>query len=418
VKAKEPATIDPSIAIKAMLESGMRDFTAIAKSLNVQVKLVKTVAAELGIAAKSRQADNHGMAALLPQGSVDQTATINDLVERNARLEQMLIWATRSSVSERTGGTLTLFRSDDHFGDRAHLPRCIKSMTQKWVTLVGQYQPDRVQILSGGDWVSGIGIYKEQNKDNVLQEVSEQVQLGVVKMSELLEGTLDAMGPRPKNLKGPRITIRMVRGNHDYAHGHEITSYLHMLMKAVLGSEDVEIVNEGVRAVVNLADKGTYNVLLKHGTGHSPISPTSSGFWNQLKDEIIQLSWDLEAGSKIRAVLHGHVHWYSVMERIIGFKVYCAGGCQRNERVKLNQNQRPLGWWVFPSPRGHDSIMQPLEVQPSEAIANDELGSARLALDNMLDAHESLQKFRPLAEALGDLSYGSLQGKLCKEGRW
>lgn len=358
-------------------------------------------------------------ASVMPSGRSYDPVYVAGLEAEVAKLRQQLVWAQRGNPSSRSGGTLTLFRTDDHNGDRAHLLSCQSAMEAKFLTVVEQYSPDKITILLGGDWVAGRGIYKEQQMDSVTSHVDEQVQIGAVALYDFIESVFKAWRKSPAG-RDPLLEVKFHRGNHDYANGHEIVSYLHLLMQAMCKDwTAVRWVNEGIRSIQNLSDGGTYNVLVTHGTGHSQISPSSPAFWNDVKDTLIDIMAQLEPKDAIRRVLHGHTHFFNVgMERIPGFFVDTGGGCQRNERVKLNLNKRPMGWICYISPRGYDSILEPMGIQPDIDLIRREMNDPHLAYRNIRDAADKLQRFAGIGPSMGDMTSLVDLGVMGKEGRW
>ena len=363
---------------------------------------------------RKRAGQDVALASLVPVDVQDQLKRLPALEAENARLREQLVWSQRGNPTERTGGTLSIFRSDDHVGDRAHLLNCHAALVQKSLVIINQYQPDKVKLIFGGDFVAGRGIYKEQHMDSVSSDVNEQVAVAAHYVSRYAEDIAkelcwDLSDPEC----GKTIEIHIHKGNHDYALNHEIISLLHALLSMhFFHTPVVRVINEGVRSVLNLADKGVYNVLVTHGTGHSQLSPSSPTFWNGIKDIIIMLQQQLSPKESIHRVLHGHTHWFNIgMERIPGLSVDVSGGLQRNERVRLNMTSRPVGWVAYVSPKGYDSILQPIPIQPDLETLEFEFQDPNLAYRNM-------QAFAEIMGQINTTRLGKSLYKWLRDGRW
>jgi hypothetical protein len=120
-----------------------------------------------------------------------------------------------------------------------------------------------------------------------------------------------------------------------------------------------------------------------------------------------------------RRVLSGHTHWVNVStERVIGLPFDTTGGLQRNTRIRLGDNQRPIGWIVYASPRGLDSdILQPIVLSPGQETYQREIADPHLGQANVEDSTACLREYRKLREDRGEFAESSSFGKL-NEGRW
>lgn len=360
---------------------------------------------------KQKKSDVISAAALAPQINLDQAATIRELEKKNAVLHRQLTWAQHAESSERTGGVFTLRASDHHFGDANHLLSCCRSLEAKVVEVIKQYEPEKIYIVAGDDWVAGRGIYREQDLDSVVQDVNQQCELGAMKARQLL---LDIR----KISKAP-ITWHITRGNHDYSNGHSLTEFLHLLLANVNDDIDnIDFVMHWDRIILNLAAKGTYNVLIRHGFGHSKLSPNSPAFVSAVKDEMLGMQRSMQPHEHIRRVLSGHTHWISVgLEHIVGLYFDTTGGLQRNTRIRLGANQRPSGWICYVSPKGMENqILEPIQLVPDEDTYKREISDPYLALSNTKDAAETIKAFYELMRAKGSYAQGGDFG-VVNEGR-
>lgn len=301
-------------------------------------------------------------------------------------LKQQLTWASHANPRERQGGTVTINHSDDHYGDRAHMLDCQAELEAKTLTLLEMYQPERIVMLSNGDKVAGRGVYKEQHMDSVLPMTTQQLDLAAYKVIR--------MDQRIKE-KFPQATVewKFTHGNHDVNMGERLTPRLIYQIRGF----GVTAKYYGDEALINLADRGDYWALFEHGTGYSDISPSAPKWWSNMRDKLLRLGRTHYASRRVRRVSHGHTHYFSLsLERIQDLFVDTTGGCQRNERVLLGKNNRPMGWIAYVSPRGYASILDPIGIQPELETVERELLDPYLFNRNMVDASALLQAYHEL----------------------
>lgn len=337
---------------------------------------------------------------------------IRSLEAENAKLREQLAWAQRAEATERTGGLFTLRASDHHYGDGNHLLSCGRAMQAKVAVLVEQYKPDQIQIIAGDDWIAGRGIYKEQDLDMVTSDVHGQLMVGAVKARELLLAL--------RKVSDAAITWRIMRGNHDYANSVSTVESLFYMMQSL--NEDIpafKVVMHWDSITANLAFEGTYNVLVRHGFGYAKHAPSSPSFIEAVKDEIIAKQRRMQPHEHYRRVLAGHSHWFNIgTERQVGLYWDTTGGLQRNTRIRLGANQRPVGWICYVSLPGQESeILAPIGVQPDDETYWREIADPHLNLANQEDAAASIRQYHAIMKdrgAFGDPeNYGVIN-----QGRW
>lgn len=357
------------------------------------------------------------------QGRI-QTAALNPPIETNdkdrirqlesevALLRQQLTWSQHSYSEERTGGKLTIRESDVHNADENHLLSCYRSVAVKTNEVIRQYRPDIIQLIAFDDWIAGSGIYREQDLHSAVADPAMQLHVGAMKARERLL-LIREVSESP-------IEIVWLRGNHEYARGTSIAEALFYETRALAHDiPQVKITMHHDAAVVNLAAEGTYNVLAMHGFGHSNQSPNSNAFVKAATEKILILQRKLQPEQHIRRVLSGHTHWRSCgLERVVDLPFDTTGGFQRNTRVKLGMNQRPIGSIVYVSPAGQRSdILKPLEIGPEQDTQERELADPHLPAANRKDCAETLERYGKLAREFGLVADGSELG-LLTEGRW
>lgn len=338
---------------------------------------------------------------------------IHDLEQENARLRAQLTWAQHAESESRTGGLLTLRASDHHYGDANHLLSCGRCLHQKFLVLVEQYLPERIQIVAGDDWVAGRGIYREQDLDMVTCDVNEQIAVGAVKAYDFLKDI--------RKISAAPITWRVMRGNHDYANNVSMAENLFLTLKNLCSDiPDVRFIMHWDCVTTSLSDVGTYNALIRHGFGHSNSSPNSPSFINAVKDEIIVKQRKMLPEEQYKRVMSGHTHWLSVdLERIVGLPFDTTGGLQRNARIKLGSNQRPVGFIAYASPKGMDSdILKPIPITPDEDVYEREIEDPHLPASNREDAAQCIRRYADILTERGDFGDAASFGVPNTGGRW
>jgi hypothetical protein len=348
----------------------------------------------------------------IPDEINDLERKLREAEEENARLLQQLTWAEHSEPESRTGGLLTLRRSDDHHGDKNHLLSCSASLEAKFCTMVEQYEPERIQLIAGDDWIVGNGIYKEQDLDSATSDVDEQLAIGAMKARKFISSI--------RSVTEAPITWRVLRGNHEHTRGLSVARDMFMHLRLV--TEDiagVKWVFHGDSITANLAHTGTYNVLIKHGFGYSKHSPNSPAFIEATKDELLVKQRNMMPHEQYRRVLSGHTHWLSIgLERVNGLFWDTTGGLQRNTRIRLGANQRPPGWIVYVGPAGMENeILNPVGLSPSAEALERELENENLDSLNMRDCAECVSDFRALMVEWGVFGDPSSFGKT-NDGRY
>lgn len=387
---------------------------AIAQRMETTIAAVRSKFTTLGLRYSdrdepTREGPTPEQAAYPEPGTLDLLERIARLEGENARLHAQLTWAQHGSSETRTGGVLTIRRSDDHIADKNHLLQSCMQCEEKTLVLIEQYQPDRIQLLWGDDLIAGRGIYKEQDLDSATSSPEEQCEVGAVRLRRYLSQIRS-------RTEAPILSV-VLPGNHNFAGTTPLTPLLFLLAEKL--SRDIPGVEwrQGAdRNLINLAAEGTYNALVTHGFGHSNQSPNSSAFIDSMKDAVIRLGRTLQPEEQIRRIVSGHTHWLSTgLERIIDLPFDTTGGFQRNTRVKLGMNQRPSGFLAYVSLPGMSDILKPIEVRPNQETYDRELDSVHLAAENSAHVAECLREARKLKEAW--TSPAGIGG-VVMEGRW
>lgn len=337
---------------------------------------------------------------------------IRTLEARVAELQAQLVWAQRADSSVRTGGKFTLRASDHHYGDANHLLSCGAQLEAKTCILLEQYKPSTIQIIAGDDWIAGRGVYKEQDLDMVASDIQAQIEYGAMKAYLFLK--------RLREVSSAPILWRMLRGNHDAVYGTSMTESLFFAMKNIASDiPDVRFEMNWDVITANLAAVGTYNALVRHGFGYSKISPTSPAFIDAVRDEILVKQRKMQPEEHYRRVISGHTHFLSVgIERQIGLFWDTTGGLQRNTRIRLGANQRPVGWIVYIGPPDlENNILAPIALSPDNETYEREIADPHLHLQNHHDVATCIRQYLEILRDRGDYGPADDYGVAVK-GRW
>lgn len=373
-------------------------------SIRMRIRTIKTNSHD-AVISRARQAN------LNPPIETNDKNRLRELEAENARLKTQLAWQGHSNPENHSGGLLTIRESDAHHGDEQHLLSCYASCEAKVLTLIELHKPDRIQLIAMDDFIAGKGIFKEQDLSMAVSDVEMQMQIGAYKMFRKLSG-IRAVTDAP-------IHVHALRGNHDYLGKTSLGVSLFFMAATACGAiPNVTMQYRGDSATVNLADAGTYNVLAQHGYGHSKISPNSPSFMDGIKDKLLQMQRQMHPHEQIRRVLSGHTHWLSCgVERQLGLYWDTTGGFQKNTRVQLGMNQRPVGVIVYVSPKGHDEILNPIAVKPEDEVQAREIADPSLGAANREDCAKCLTEFQTTMKARGLFAEGESFGQVT-EGRW
>lgn len=389
-----------------------KEFQEIALALNRSHESVKSRWKVIKSKSKNEFSEKISYAALHPPIALDYQSKCLEQEKEIARLKQQLTWAQHAESENRTGGVLTIRLSDVHNADENHMLSCYASVVEKIKEVIRQYEPDQIKLIGFDDWIAGRGIYKNQDLHMAVSDAEAQINVGAMKGYELL-CELRAVSQSP-------IGIVWLRGNHEYANGTSLAAALFHEMRTLCHNvTNVNFVMHWDMAIVNLSAVGYYNLLAMHGFGYSGVSPNSPKFIDAVKDKIIVIQRKLPPEQQVRRVASGHTHWLSVgLERIADLPFDTTGGFQRNTRVQLGMNQRPVGAIVYVSPQGMENeILKPIEIKPESETREREIGDPTLAAQNRKDCGETLERHSVLTKSLGIVADYSELG-LVNQGRW
>jgi hypothetical protein len=347
-----------------------------------------------GTPAQQRKAELIAAQAMPPVETAPTDERVRELERQVGLLKSQILWSEHANAPTRQGGTFTINHSDDHYGDRAHMLDCHAEMVEKTFQLLHLYCPEKIVWFSNGDKIAGRGVYKEQHMDSVVPDTRQQRNIGVTKEVRIYERI-------KSEFPDAEIICRYTHGNHDVNMGERITPDFVYALRAF----GLPAIYHGDEAILNLSDNGQHLAYFEHGTGYSDISPSSPKWWRNMLDKLHTLSRKHYGDQRIRRVGHGHTHWASLgLERNLDLYVDTTGGCQRNERVLLGKNNRPMGWIAYISPKGYDNILDPILIQPELVTVERELHDPYLFNRNLEDASECLRAYREMALSAGILA--------------
>jgi hypothetical protein len=99
------------------------------------------------------------------------------------------------------------------------------------------------------------------------------------------------------------------------------------------------------------------------------------------------------------------------IEHIVGIRWDTTGGLQRNIRVKLGCNQRPVGWAVYIGVKGvEDYVLEPIALMPSEDVYREEIAAPDLEYRNLVEVGQTLVRYTERLKQLGVLVGETQQG--------
>jgi hypothetical protein len=350
-------------------------------------------------------------AASNPPIDTDLAQRVRELESEVAMLREQKKWETHSDAGMVTGGKFTLRESDRHCGDENHLLSCAESLEAKACVLIKNYEPATIQHIAFDDWIAGRGIFKEQDLQSAVSDPNHQIHVGAVKALRFYR--------KIREVTSAPISVHWLRGNHEYANKTSLAESLFLATRMLCEEiPDLTFKMYWDRAIVNLAATGTHNALAMHGFGHSKVSPNSPAFIDAAKDILLVAHRRLQPHEQIRRVMSGHTHYLSVgLERVIGLEFDTTGGLQRNNRVQLGQNARPVGWIAYISPEGQDGeILKPLEIKPESETYERELRDPHLGAANRSDCGDCLREYTEILKQRGLAVDSDEFGTT--EGRW
>lgn len=298
------------------------------------------------------------------------------------------------------GGTFTLTASDFHYFDRGFLLESYKSLVEKTIRLIEIYEPRKLSVIVNGDIVTGSGIFRNQNMENLLSTTEEQVTGAIFKMIEW-DTEMKARLPKVKEIEYITLT-----GNHDYNRGEPLSQYF------VWGCREfgMNMRFVGNEWIANLADDedSFYNILVEHGYGNSGFGPSSNKLITETLRKIIGFHDRGYYGEKkIRRFNHGHTHWAQVgIRHAEGLYFDTTGGLHRNDRVNIGANSRPTGWISYISPQGSDDIIDPpILITPSDKAVRTDMDDPELLNLNRLEAARCQIGFADVAQERGIMEH-------------
>lgn len=251
--------------------------------------------------------------------------------------------------NRKLDATVTIVMSDLHLGHENHLPdtywSTVSNLCRVLKGLSWLFNIRRANLVLNGDIVSGIGVYRGQEFQNIVSRGHWQVFVAEMVIKKTLEMIR-------KYLEIHRIYL--VKGTHEQRENNYML-YLRKIFDplAVYASKSL---------ILNVAEPiGNYNVLFTHGRGRSSYYPVSYEQVRNIWKALRQLDVPIER------VILGHTHWLTQEIDFEGILVSVTGGFQK---WQLTVPQRPSGMLVILYCDGESVI---IPVRPDPEIAKAEL---------------------------------------------
>ena len=116
--------------------------------------------------------------------------------------------------------------------------------------------------------------------------------------------------------------------------------------------------------------------------------------------------------NRIRRIAHGHTHYFNTgLEIVRGLYFDTTGGTQRNTRVLIGKNNRPIGCIAYVSPDGCEGILDPIGIQPDDDLVQSELDDKFLAQRNATYCADAIMKYYDLATQKGIMDIQEPEGR-------
>jgi len=302
---------------------------------------------------------------------------------------------------EVEGRKATVVISDMHFGDENVMLNTYRSAVNNLIKKLRELDKEKkislIRIILNGDIVSGRGIFRWQEAQNVFNKGNIQILYASAFILELHE----------KLSEIAETEYFVLKGNHDQ---HRKDNYAWELTDK-LRSYGLNAFYAGHQLIMNLGnDNKQHWVLIEHGYGGSDYYPVSYDF---LRNTWKKITWlnrlqKEKRRDEIERVIVGHSHWLVTNLRQDPFwAIDVSGGFQRNERVELGKNQRPAGFLLYVFDEEKDGLtiydwkkgLRLFEIVADEEIMLHELLDPALELKNRMDAPKTLmQLYNKLVE--------------------
>ena len=261
--------------------------------------------------------------------------------------------------NRKLDATVTLVLSDLHLGHENFLPdtfwSTISNLCRVLKAISWFFNVKRANLVLNGDIVSGIGVYRGQEFQNIVSRGHWQVFVAETVIKQTLEKI-------EKHVKVSRIYL--IKGTHESME----SNYMLYLRKIF----DPLAVYSSKFLILNIAEPiGKYNVLFTHGQGRSSYYPVSYQQVRNIWKAVRQINVPVEK------VCVGHSHWLTPELDLEGVSVCCTGGFQKWE---YTVPQRPCGMLLILYCDGEATVVP---VRPDPQIEAREKNEHALEYKNM-----------------------------------
>ena len=257
---------------------------------------------------------------------------------------------------------VTIVLSDLHLGHESHLPdtywSCINNLKRVLSIIKMKAKILKCMLVLNGDIVSGRGIYRKHELENLIQRGHWQVFLAERVIKKTIETIEDEVHVD---------SIYLLKGHHE-----DTESNYMLYLKKALGNR-AKYCSRHV--VLDIGEPiGNYNVLFTHGYGKSQYYPVS---YSLLRDLWKAVSEYRKRDIIIERVVVSHSHWLNPDLKLENISISVTGGFQR---WQYTIEQRPSGLLVLLYSGGSCSV---IPVTPSADVQFREVNEPNLEYKNM-----------------------------------
>ena len=261
--------------------------------------------------------------------------------------------------NRKLDATATLVLSDLHLGHESHLPDTYWSTIGNLCRILKAaswlFNIRRTTLVLNGDIVSGVGVYRGQEFQNIVSRGHWQVFVA----ETVIRKTISKI---ENHIKINRMYL--IKGTHESLESNYML-YLRKIFHplSVYSSKSL---------ILNIAEPiGKYNILFTHGRGRSSYYPISYEQVRNIWKAVRQLDVPVEK------VCVGHSHWLTPELDLEGVSVCVTGGFQKWE---YTVPQRPCGMLLILYSEGEASVVP---VRPDPEIEAREKNEPALEYKNM-----------------------------------
>lgn len=252
---------------------------------------------------------------------------------------------------------------DLHLTDKGVMLNSIKATLDNAIDYIADRGYKHIEIINVGDTISGTGIFRDQELQNLTNTPHWQTLVGAIWQRKMLKEIFEYSDIES-------YEFHLIKGNHDQCKGGtDLAKFLAIEMK------DMGIKATNYHGGFYVSDD-TYVV---HGYGNSDYRPQSPQFLRALQKRIH--NYNSRTGKQVKRILHGHTHWADINFRYTLSSIFdCLGGFQKNQREDLGNLQRPAGFIIY---EFENDSWEPTLIEPDKNIFYDEIDMDKIGYRNV-----------------------------------